>query len=86
MKKTALIIILLIFRIFTVSAQYTTLNAHSHNDYANDIPFWLAYINHFGSIEADIWAVNGDLFVSHNMNDIKHERTLYPADCEACQT
>jgi alkaline phosphatase len=76
MKKTALIIILLIFRIFTVNAQYTTLNAHSHNDYANDIPFWLAYISHFGSIETDIWAVNGDLFVSHNINDINPERTL----------
>jgi len=57
-------------------ARYTTLNAHSHNDYANEIPFWLAYNNHFGSIEADIWAVNGDLFVAHNTADIKPERTL----------
>jgi alkaline phosphatase len=77
MKKTILISITIILStLFTVNAQYTTLNAHSHNDYANDIPFWLAYINHFGSIEADIWAVNGDLFVSHNINDIMPERTL----------
>jgi len=55
---------------------YSTLNAHSHNDYENTIPFRLAYDNRFGSIEADIWAVNGDLFVSHNKQDIKPERTL----------
>lgn len=61
---------------FKAEAQYTTLNAHSHNDYANEIPFWLAYNNHFGSIEADIWAVKGDLFVAHNTADIKPEITL----------
>lgn len=55
---------------------YTTLNAHSHNDYENTIPFRLAYDNRFGSIEADIWAVNGNLFVSHNRQDIKSDRTL----------
>jgi len=55
---------------------YTALNAHSHNDYENTIPFRLAYDHHFGSIEADIWAVNGNLFVSHNKQDIKPERTL----------
>lgn len=55
---------------------YTTLNAHSHNDYENTIPFRLAYDHHFGSIEADIWAVNGNLFVSHNKQDITPERTL----------
>jgi len=55
---------------------YSTLNAHSHNDYANSIPFWLAYNNHFGSIEADIWAVNGNLLVAHHETEIKPELTL----------
>jgi len=36
----------------------------------------LAYNNHFGSIEADIWAVKGELFVSHNEKDINPSRTL----------
>jgi alkaline phosphatase len=72
-----LIIILLLFcTLNPVVAQYSTLNAHSHNDYSNDVPFWLAYRNHFGSIEADIWAVNGELFVAHNSADIKPEKTL----------
>lgn len=73
-KVTGFLLFLLVS--IPVTAQYTTLNAHSHNDYSNDIPFWLAYYNHFGSIEADIWAVNGELFVAHDRNDITAERTL----------
>jgi alkaline phosphatase len=76
MKKLLQLILLLFCILTPTKAQYSTLNAHSHNDYANDIPFWLAYNNHFGSIEADIWAVNGDLFVAHNSEDIKPEKTL----------
>jgi alkaline phosphatase len=76
MRKIILTGFLCLSILFKAEAQYTTLNAHSHNDYANEIPFWLAYNNHFGSIEADIWAVKGDLFVAHNTSDIKPERTL----------
>jgi alkaline phosphatase len=61
---------------FSVKAQYSTLNAHSHNDYKNVIPFWLAYYNHFGSIEADIWAVGDDLLVAHDRADIKASNSL----------
>lgn len=57
-------------------AQFNSLNAHSHNDYAQKTPFFLAYKAHFGSIEADIWAVNGELFVAHGKSDITAERTL----------
>jgi alkaline phosphatase len=76
MKKLffSCIYILLIF--IQINAQYTTLNAHSHNDYANDIPFWSAYYSHFGSIEADVWAVNGELFVAHEQTGIVPEKTL----------
>lgn len=68
------LLIAILFRY--AAAQYTTLNAHSHNDYENEIPFLTAYNNHFGSIEADIWAVDGDLFVAHYKADIRKERTL----------
>jgi alkaline phosphatase len=57
-------------------AQYSTLNAHSHNDYENEPPFWLACNNHFGSIEADIWAVNGNLYVAHDEKEILPGRSL----------
>jgi alkaline phosphatase len=79
MKKIYLVVIIILFQYCLYAqkaAQYSTLNAHSHNDYVNEIPFWLAYNNHFGSIETDIWAVNGELFVAHNTADIKPEKTL----------
>jgi alkaline phosphatase len=76
MKKILFALLLLIGIIPSVRSQYSTLNAHSHNDYENKTPFWLAYNNHFGSIEADIWAVKGELFVAHNEKDILPGLTL----------
>ena len=72
-----LFLILILFGVFTsAKAQYTTLNAHSHNDYEQKIPFYLAYNAHFGSIEADIWAVKEELFVAHNKSAIDTSKTL----------
>ena len=62
--------------ILSAQAQYTILNTHSHNDYEQKVPFFTAYNAHFGSIEADIWAVNGVLYVAHDSADIKPSRTL----------
>ncbi|NWJ53101.1 MAG: alkaline phosphatase [Bacteroidetes bacterium] len=76
MTKKIFIIIGLLTTYLSGYSQYTTLNAHSHNDYQNDIPFWSAYYAGFGSIEADIWAVNGELMVAHQENEINAERTL----------
>lgn len=76
MKKILLTTVLCLYAIFALEAQYSTLNAHSHNDYENEIPFRMAYDNHFGSIEADIWAINGELFVAHYEADIRPGRTL----------
>lgn len=73
--KKVLFSIALAFVLLRISAQ-EPLKAHSHNDYSNVIPFWIAYYNHFSSIEADIWLVNNELFVAHDNNDIKPERSL----------
>jgi alkaline phosphatase len=56
--------------------QYTTANAHSHNDYEKPVPFYEAYNNQFGSIEADIFLVDGhrDLFVAHTRADLNKGR------------
>ena len=56
--------------------KYTTANAHSHNDYLNPMPFHRAYKNGFGSIEADIFPVNGILCVAHSKDEIQTQRTL----------
>ncbi len=76
MKKILAILLFILCINVSVQGQYTTLNAHSHNDYAQKRPFFLAYNAHFGSIEADIWAVNGTLFVAHDSSDITPSQTL----------
>lgn len=55
---------------------YSPAQAHSHNDYEQTIPFWQAYDQKFGSIEADIYARNGKLYVAHDSADITSEHTL----------
>lgn len=49
---------------------------HSHNDYANNTPFYKAYTNGFNSIEADIFLVDGTLLVSHSDKYLFPERSL----------
>ena len=55
---------------------FTNTNAHSHNDYLNDQPFHRAYKNGFGSIEVDIFPVDGILCVAHSKNEIQPRLTL----------
>lgn len=55
---------------------YTTTNAHAHNDYENASPFFTAHENNFGSIEADIFYFKDSLFVGHVFGDIAKKRTL----------
>lgn len=57
-------------------ASYTVANAHSHNDYEQKKPFYGAYELGFGSVEADVFLKQGELYVAHNSEDIKPERTL----------
>jgi glycerophosphoryl diester phosphodiesterase len=51
-------------------------NAHAHNDYLQNAPFYLAYNAGFGSIEADIFPVNGILCVAHSKQEIRPPITL----------
>jgi len=55
---------------------YTVANTHSHNDYEQRAPFWAAWQQRFGSIEADIWLVGGKVIIGHDTNEIKAGRTL----------
>ena len=66
---------------------YTVANTHSHNDYEQPTPFWMAWQNQFGSIEADIWLVGGKVLIGHNREELKAGRTLeeyYIKPLEAC--
>lgn len=55
---------------------YSVTNGHAHNDYAHPTPFVTAYNAGFGSIEADVYPVNGVLQVAHDSEDIRPGRTL----------
>ena len=52
------------------------VNAHAHNDYEHDRPLFDALDCGFTSVEADIHLVDGDLFVAHDSDEIKPDRTL----------
>lgn len=56
--------------------KYNVGNAHSHNDYMQEIPFWQAYYANFGSIEADVFLVQGQLWVAHTEKELSADRTL----------
>ncbi|MBW8688139.1 alkaline phosphatase [Chitinophaga rhizophila] len=58
------------------TSNYTPINAHSHNDYEQPIPFLNAYSRHYGSIEADVFERNGQLFTAHTEEAILPGRTL----------
>jgi len=56
--------------------KYSVSNAHAHNDYVHALPFYTAYAAGFGSIEADVFLVDSQLYVAHNSKDIIRDRTL----------
>ena len=45
--------------------------AHAHNDYEHARPLLDALDRGFGSIEADIWLVDGALLVAHDLKDVR---------------
>ncbi len=52
------------------------VTAHAHNDYEHAFPLWDALHYGFSSIEVDVHLADGSLFVAHDFEDIKPERTI----------
>ncbi|MEO9326199.1 glycerophosphodiester phosphodiesterase family protein [Nocardioides sp. C4-1] len=50
--------------------------AHAHNDYEHDRPLLDALDHGFTSVEADVWLVDGELRVAHDLADATPGRTL----------
>jgi hypothetical protein len=74
-----LLSIIFFLSLYIANAQpqnYSTANAHSHNDYEQPTPFWTAYHEGFGSIEADIFLQNDSLLVAHDLKGLSLGRTL----------
>ncbi len=53
-----------------------TAKLHAHNDYEHAVPFWEAFSQGFSSIEADVLLIEDKLYVAHEKETIKEERTL----------
>jgi Glycerophosphoryl diester phosphodiesterase family len=51
-------------------------HAHAHNDYEHKRPLFEALENGFGSVEADVFLVDGKLQVGHTRASLRPERTL----------
>lgn len=75
MKRISVTILALLLCTLVSGAQNVVL-LHSHNDYERTAPFWEAYSEHFDSVEADVYCIDGTLFVSHDKKDIAPEKTF----------
>lgn len=64
------------FFLLTQAQEYSSSNIHSHNDYESKLPFYGAYSNETGVIEADVFLVNNELFVAHTSKEIAPHNTL----------
>ncbi|WP_394993284.1 hypothetical protein [Emticicia sp.] len=72
MKNKCILIFSLLFFSTNISAQII----HSHNDYEQKQPFFVAYNLGFDSIEADLYLKDGELYVAHDWKNITPDRTL----------
>lgn len=59
-----------------VLAQTPLVKAHSHNDYDRERPLFDALDAGFCSVEADVFLVDGELLVAHNLKDTQKGKTL----------
>lgn len=50
--------------------------AHAHNDYEHERPLFDALAHGFTSVEADVWLVDGELLVAHELDEVQPGRTL----------
>lgn len=71
-----IILFCLQFFLFAEAQEYSSSNIHSHNDYVAALPFYGAYSNEAGVIEADVFLVNNELFVAHTSKEITQHNTL----------
>lgn len=77
-KSSCLVFVCFVFSLTAIAQQkvFTSSNAHAHNDYLHPVPFYTAYKAGFGSIEVDIFPVNGILCVAHSKDEIQPQQTL----------
>ncbi|MBG6235353.1 alkaline phosphatase [Pedobacter sp. CAN_A7] len=78
-KKTLILFTLSLCLLFSKVEAQTGVsfhNGHSHNDYHQPIPLLSSYQARMGSIEADVFLKNGQLYVAHDSTEISQDATL----------
>ena len=74
MKKSFLAALSALLLSLTAQAQYPIL-IHSHNDYAQSAPFWLAYSQKVRTVECDMFYVGGSKFlIGHEKDDFRYNQ------------
>ncbi len=76
MKPIIIFFLFINVAVFGQPAVYNTANLHAHNDYEKPFPFWAAYNQGFGSIEADIFLRGNRLIIAHDTTQAKLGRTF----------
>ena len=71
-----IISILFSFNFWAQKPLNSSINGHSHNDYVQKRPFKTAFEARMGSIEADVFLINNNLYVAHEAKDINLKYTL----------
>lgn len=70
-------LVLLVTANFSLAQVQPLPNAHAHNDYEHERPLLDALENGFTSVEADVYLINGELYVYHNQPEFPDSnRTL----------
>ncbi len=74
MKRLFLTSVLMLTISLSSQAQYP-IRMHSHNDYAQQAPFWLAYSQKASVVECDMFYVGGTKFmVGHDKEDFRYNQ------------
>lgn len=78
MKRLIFALLLGLSLSISARAQYPVL-VHSHNDYAQQAPFWLAYALKFNSVECDMFHISGTKFlIGHEKADFSYNQNFDP--------
>ncbi|MDO8541793.1 MAG: phosphatidylinositol-specific phospholipase C/glycerophosphodiester phosphodiesterase family protein [Opitutaceae bacterium] len=72
----ALVLLLALAPVLVAAEPKPLLQSHAHNDYEHARPLLDALDRGFCSIEADVWLVDGQLLVAHDLKNVQPERTL----------
>jgi alkaline phosphatase len=75
--RTLYCLVLLLVASMTCHAQgYSATSIFAHNDYVQPVPFYNAYAQGAGYIEADVFFLQGKLLVAHTDKEIDPSKTL----------